>query len=570
MHTDTIRIESRRHAIGRQRSIWAALLLVLPTGCLTASSSTSPAPHALLAVPASSADCEKTTGYDAIIVGAGFSGLTASKELRRAGLQNVLILEATDRIGGRASTLKKGPPIDLGGAWIHGVTINPLTPLADAMGFERVTTFLDGPIYIDNGQQVTILAGEQAERYTHEEEAFVQRLTVASLFQLGLQECRDTSRRRVPTDPGSSSICQTLEKYANDSVGFYLPQDPEFRALIDGNIGPLESAVETAQNSTVDAISFEAGDDDLIKQGMGNFIESFGKDEPVCLNSPVTKIAYTDDGVVIEVKNGKRYEARKALVTVSVGVLQAKKIQFEPPLPPSKQEAIDGLPMGHMQKVIVDFKDQPDFMGDTPLNSWVLYQAPDGSVMAFVIRPLGKNIAIGFYGGDQAKSYEQQCASASGDKPLPPERQPCDEKAVQRARAALLRMYPAKPRGESTATGPMDIGQAFDHADIYMTRWSLEPWVLGAYSAALPNKWPLREQLGTPLCSYHPPAVEPAQEGCIQRLFFGGEATARPMYNGSFAGAHEAGMRAAREILFSLSEEAHAPAAKAPVSAAQP
>lgn len=553
---------------GTRLRLWAALLLVLPAGCVT-TATTAPAPRALASLPPAVADCEKTTGYDAIIVGAGFSGLTAAKELRRAGHNNVLILEATDRIGGRASTLKRGPPIDLGGAWIHGVTINPLTPLADAMGFERVTTHLDGPIYRDNGKEVTILSGDQAEQYSHEEEAFVQRLTVSSLFQLGLKECRDAASHRVSEDAMSESACQDLEKL-NDSVAFYLPKDSEFRSLIDGNIGPLESAVETSQNSTVDAISFEAGDDDLIKQGMGNFIEAFGKDEPVCLNSPVTKITYTDDGVVLEVKNGKRYEARKALVTVSIGVLQAKKIQFEPPLPPSKQEAIAGLPMGNMQKVIVDFKDQPDFMGDSLPNSWVLYQAPDGAVMAFVLRPLGKNIAIGFYGGDTAKKYEQQCASAAGDKPLPPERQPCDEQAVQRAKAALVRMFPSKPTAEAGATAALDIGQAFDKSDIYLTRWSLEPWVLGAYSAAQPKAWTMREQLGKSLCSYHAPAVEPAEEGCAKRLFFGGEATARPMYNGSFAGAHEAGLRASREIILSLEEEEHSAASKAHTAAAHP
>ncbi|WP_224367563.1 flavin monoamine oxidase family protein [Hyalangium versicolor] len=550
---------------------WAALLLLVPAGCVTTPASPA-APRALLSHPPAVADCEKTTGYDAIIVGAGFSGLTASKELRRGGRGNILILEATDRIGGRASTLKKGPPIDLGGAWIHGVTINPLTPLADAMGFKRITTQLDGPIYLDDGKQVTLLEGARAKEYELEEDAFYQRLLVSSLFQLGLKECRDTtSMPKAPRNAEHDVMCQYLEKMANDQVSHYLPKDSAFRYLFEGNIGPLESAVETSQNSTVDAVAFEAGDDDLIQEGMGNFIEAFGAEEPVCLNSPVAKITYSDDGVVVEVKNGKRYQARTALVTVSIGVLQARKIQFEPPLPPSKQEAIDGLPMGNMQKVIIDFKDQPDFMGDTLPNSWVLYQAPDNSVMAFVIRPLGKNIAIGFYGGEQAKTYERQCASAAGDRPLPPERQPCDEEPVQRAKAALARMYPSNGITGAQGTAPLDISQAVDKADIYLTRWSLEPWVLGAYSAALPGAWDKREKLGVPLCSYQPATqTEPPQEGCTRRLYFGGEATARPMYNGSFAGAHEAGLRTAREILRTFEEEDHAAASKTPTAAAKP
>ncbi len=526
---------------------WAAILLVLPAGCVTTG------PQARRTPPPAVADCERTTGYDVIIVGAGLSGLTASKELRRAGRDNILILEATDRIGGRAITLKNGPPIDLGGAWIHGVTINPLTGMADAMGFERVPTRLDGPIYLDNGNEVTILAGDQAEQYGVEEEGFHQRLLEASLWQRSLKECRNTE---APSNPDRDALCQQLEKVANDQVSHYLPKDSAFRYLFEGNVGPLESAVETSRNSTVDAAEFEADPDDLLKEGMGTFVEAIGQGEPVCLNSLVTKITYRDDGVELEVKNGKRYQARKALVTVSTGVLQAKKIQFEPPLPPSKVAAIDGLPMGHMQKVIIDFKDQPDLMGDTLPNSWVLYQAPDDSVMAFVIRPLGKNIAIGFYGGEQARRYEQQCASAMGDKPLPPARQPCDEEPVQRAKAALMRMYQSGVIAGAEPSARFDMAQAVDQADIYLTRWSLEPWALGAYSAALPNAWPMREELGKSICSYDPSQQqEPKEEGCVKRLYFGGEATSRPMFNGSFAGAHEAGLRNAREMLGSFEEE---------------
>ncbi|HYH99206.1 NAD(P)/FAD-dependent oxidoreductase [Hyalangium sp.] len=530
---------------------WAAVLFLLPAGCVTTGARGRKVP------PPAVADCAKTTGYDVIIVGAGFSGLTASKELRRAGRNNVLILEATDRMGGRGNTLKKGPPIDLGGAWIHGVTVNPLTGMADAMGFERVATQLEGPIYLDNGTEVTTLSGAQAEQYGLEYEGFEQRLVEAGLWQRVLKECRGTAEGNAPKNPERDALCQQLEKIANDEVSNALPKDSAFRFLFEGNVGPLESAVETSRNSTVDAAEFEAGPDDLLKEGMGTFVEAFGQGEPVCLNSPVTKVTYRDDGVVLEVKNGKSYQARKALVTVSTGVLQAKKIQFEPPLPPSKQAAIDGLPMGNMQKVIIDFKDQPNLMGDTLPNSWVLYQAPDNSVMAFVIKPLGKNIAIGFYGGEQARQYEQKCASAMGDKPLPPARQPCDEEPVQRAKAALSRMYRSGAiAGAEPSAPPLDIAQAFDKADIYLTRWSLEPWTLGAYSAALPGAWTMREELGKAICSYDlSRQQEPTEEGCIKRLYFGGEATSRPMFNGSFAGAHEAGLRNARAILESLEAE---------------
>ena len=57
--------------------------------------------------------------YDAIVVGAGFAGLVAARDLSKAGL-NVLLLEARNRIGGRTFTSAyHGKKIELGGTWIH-------------------------------------------------------------------------------------------------------------------------------------------------------------------------------------------------------------------------------------------------------------------------------------------------------------------------------------------------------------------------------------------------------------------------------------------------------------------
>jgi len=59
------------------------------------------------------------TTYDAVVVGAGFAGLTAARELAHAGLR-VLVLEARNRAGGRTwLDTRLGVDLELGGTWVH-------------------------------------------------------------------------------------------------------------------------------------------------------------------------------------------------------------------------------------------------------------------------------------------------------------------------------------------------------------------------------------------------------------------------------------------------------------------
>src|SRR3954469_23599262 len=94
---------------------------------------------------------------DAVVVGAGISGLVAARELDAAGA-SVLVLEARDRVGGRVHGMRiaDGPVADLGGEYF-GVLTHKIRDLARAVGIEERMVY-------DEGHKLTEL-GPDVHRY---------------------------------------------------------------------------------------------------------------------------------------------------------------------------------------------------------------------------------------------------------------------------------------------------------------------------------------------------------------------------------------------------------------------
>lgn len=86
---------------------------------------------------------DAASGKRACVVGAGVAGLTAARLLEEDGFE-VEMFESRDRIGGRTWTDDTlGFAADLGASWIHGVSGNRLTDIANANDLERVPTDYD-------------------------------------------------------------------------------------------------------------------------------------------------------------------------------------------------------------------------------------------------------------------------------------------------------------------------------------------------------------------------------------------------------------------------------------------
>ena len=79
-----------------------------------------------------------TEAVDIIVVGAGFAGLVAARDLGQRGAR-VVVLEARDRIGGRAFYGQfpgAGRSVELGGAWFDAAWQTPMREEADRYGAE--------------------------------------------------------------------------------------------------------------------------------------------------------------------------------------------------------------------------------------------------------------------------------------------------------------------------------------------------------------------------------------------------------------------------------------------------
>src|SRR5215471_6095767 len=73
---------------------------------------------------------------DIAVIGAGAAGIGAACRLRQAASVSLLVLEARDRVGGRVHTIAPaGFPLDRGAEWLHSADRNPLSPIAQHLGF---------------------------------------------------------------------------------------------------------------------------------------------------------------------------------------------------------------------------------------------------------------------------------------------------------------------------------------------------------------------------------------------------------------------------------------------------
>jgi monoamine oxidase len=368
-----------------------------------------------------------------VVVGAGAAGLSAALHLRRHGVP-VVLLEASDRVGGRAYTacpaLLGHAAFDHGASWLHAAQRNPLTSFAHP--------------------------GE--DTLTNSDEARSERLFVAGRpADAGEQAAYDAAWDRLdeavaPALAADQEDCSLAEAMAP-------MRDDPWAATVAGWEGAIIAAADADVLSLRDWRQNRLDGPNLtVRGGLGAFVARRLATD-VELNTPVTAIAWDGAaGVRVETARGT-VRAAACIVTVSTGVLASGAIRFTPALPHPVQAAIAGLPMGLLSKVALPAAG-PDRLGLPPDTGVVRQMAEGRANMAFIAWPGGAGHVIGFVGGRAAWAL-------TGD--------PAAAEALARDELRAMLGGAARLGDGAVATG-----------------WARDPFALGAYAYAPPGQAGMR------------------------------------------------------------------------------
>jgi monoamine oxidase len=407
-----------------------------------------------------------STEVDVAVVGAGAAGLAAARALA-AGPLSVLVLEARERIGGRAHTVETGGfALDLGCGWLHSADRNPFVATARELGFTVDET--PPPWERQSGDQ----------GFPREEQA-------AWGAAFDAFEARIEQAASEPEDRAAAELFEPGGRW---------------NALID-SVGAYINGAEYDQVSVRDYANYEDTEVNWrVVEGYGALVAAFGREAEVALGCEVTCIDRSGAALALHTSRGT-VGARAVIVAAPTTVLATERLRFDPPLP-DKAEAADGLPLGLADKLVLAL-DEPD---EFPEDGNLIGRTDRTGTGAYHLRPFGRPLIEGFFGGRLAWTLEAEGAGAF------------EAFALEELCGLLGTSFRNRARAISD------------------TAWGADPFARGSYSYARPGRQACREVLAAP--------VE-------NRIFFAGEACSVNRFSTAH-GARDTGERAAREVLAAL------------------
>ena len=271
---------------------------------------------------------------DVVVVGAGLSGLVTATHLTRGGVENIVVLEARDRVGGRLDAHERpnGELLMTGGeytgsaqAQLHklaaelGIAFEPFPPFADDQNPGAFVRVFDGQRYVEAFPFEKDPAGG---------EAFAA--ATAALDALSTEVPARAPWTAANADMWDhTSVAQWLE--AN------VPSPAARAYLADGlaYLGDLRSASLLHLLWFLSAFGGWEAHETLVGRFVGGTAQlpirlAAALGDRVATGQPVRRIVHGADGVEVHHEHGV---VRAAAVVVAIEPGQAAKLEYVPPLP---------------------------------------------------------------------------------------------------------------------------------------------------------------------------------------------------------------------------------------------
>lgn len=262
---------------------------------------------------------------DIVVIGAGAAGIAAARTLVAAGIA-VAVLEARDRVGGRAWTVSlRGHPVDLGAHWLHAGPINSLVALGR-------------------------IRGERLHRAPQDSHTWVSGRPARPSEARAGARAFERADQAMTGGAGKAGEDRPAAKALPVGLGPWGARVAQVHGLVSGR--PL------GEVSLQDFPSMEYGDNFFIPRGYGNYLARLAAGLPIRLSAPVSRIDWSGQGVRVEIEGGETLRARAAIVTVPMMVLRESPA-FSPPLPNTARTAINGFITGIYEHAVLHWPSSP-------------------------------------------------------------------------------------------------------------------------------------------------------------------------------------------------------------------
>ncbi|KAK3891169.1 hypothetical protein Pcinc_004958 [Petrolisthes cinctipes] len=303
---------------------------------------------------------------DVVVVGGGASGLSAAKVLLKDSTADVVVLEAQDYLGGRVKTHRQGDIlVEDGAEWVNGGVANRLFGLAKrlnaltnpipASAYDWRARTWDGTVADARGYDAAARLFEKCE------EPGIQ----VNYYTTGYGKCYIDRFDKV---------YKNSRAVAREKAGWY----HYLHMWVNKDVG----CTDWMEQSARDADRFtDWGYDrwNQWKDGYDTVITHITKSVPdnkIRTSTPVCKILWDQPGgedvVLVVTQGGDAYLASHVIFTASIGHLKDRHTHlFEPQLPQSYRDAMNGIELGIANKVQLGWS--YPWWGPDPLNLHIIF-----------------------------------------------------------------------------------------------------------------------------------------------------------------------------------------------------